>query len=127
MKRRIRLTEGDLRRIVKQSVRRVLKEAVTQQPREQYYWSISRIEETEGLPGEYETMECYEDSHDSKNAKQEWFMTPDEAYEDGLRILRLYNDGDFSLEVYCEPYNVGEAGYVNGYYAEIHDGRLKEY
>ena len=30
MKRRIRLTEGDLRRIVKQSVRRVLRESVNE-------------------------------------------------------------------------------------------------
>ena len=124
MKRRIRLTEGDLRKIVNRSVRRVLREAAfnSEPP---YYWSISEMRRS-GADDDWEAYQCFEDSATSNDASQSEFDTPEEAYADGLKQLNFYNDGHYCLEVYYfTPNGAGE--YASGYYAEIHDGELKEY
>ena len=89
MKRRIRLTEGDLRRIVNRSVRRVLREAaLNSEP--PYYWSISEMRRSGVHDGERETYQCFEDSATSHDASQSEFDTPEEAYADGLKQLNFW-------------------------------------
>lgn len=117
MKQRIRLTEGQLNRVIRESVRRIIKESLDTPP---YYWSISRCN------GEWEHIDCIEDSATSHDASADKFSTPDEAYADGLKNLKFYNDDRYVLEVYyfC-PNGAGE--YVSDYMAENEYGKIHEY
>ena len=124
-KKLIRLTEGDLHRIVKESVNRVLNEGVfgSEPP---YYWSISELRKSGANLGEWESYQCVEDSASSDDSMQSEFETPDDAYSDGLEQLKYYNNGHYRMEVYYFTSN-GAGDYVSGYCAEIHNGRLKQY
>lgn len=122
MKRRIRLSERDLHRVIKESVKRILRE---QEEQEKYYWSISELRPSSANNGEFESYACVEDSATSNDATQDCFATPDEAYSDGLEQLKYYDNGDYALEVY--HFINGAGDYVSGYFAEIHNGVLKEY
>lgn len=125
MKKIVRLTESDLHKIVKESVKRVLNEgAFGSEP--PYYWSISELKESDANSGEWESYQCVEDSASSDNSTQSEFETPDEAYSDGLEQLKYYNEGHYRLEVYYFT-SSGAGDYVSGYCAEIHDGKLKQY
>lgn len=109
----IRLNESQLKRIVSESVKRVLRENAESGP---YYWSISECKGSKNNPVDWECMSCVEDSATSDDASKPEFSTPEEAYSDGLEQLRYYNDGLYMLEVYYFTPN-GAGDYVSGYIA----------
>ena len=118
-------SENYIRKAVRESVNRVLKEGVfgSEPP---YYWSISELRKSGANLGEWEAYQCVEDSASSDDSTQSEFETPDDAYSDGLEQLKYYNDGHYCMEVYYFTPN-GAGDYVSGYYAEIHNGRLKQF
>lgn len=120
VKQRIRLTESQLHRVIKESVKRVLNEAASYEHEPPYYWSISRCNE------DFESLECVEDSATSHDASKDEFDTPEEAYKDGLRNLQYYNDDFYCVEVYFFT-SSGAGGYVEGYRAENDHGNISEY
>ena len=125
MKRIIHLKESELKRMISESVRRVLREGVfgSEPP---YYWSISELRESEAYPGEWEVYGCIEDSSQADDGCTYEFETPDEAYADGLEQLKYYDDGHYRLDVYYFAPN-GAGDYVSGYCAECHNGKITEY
>lgn len=89
--------------------------------RTQYFWSIYEMRKSFG---EWEDYNAVEDSANTDCSSD--FYSPEDAYADGLEILRNYTDGDYSLRVYYFCDN-GAGEYVSDYYAEIHNGKLTEY
>ena len=119
------INENAIRKIVAESVKKVLKEMNENEQQGPFYWSISEIKKQ---GPEWVAWSCVEDSSTSDDALQSEFETADEAYNDGLNNLKEYNRGNYCLEVYYmieQPggNHVGE--YATGYYAEIHDGKIE--
>ena len=114
------INESQLRNIIKESVKKVLKENI-EDPNAPYYWAIYSLRY---INGELEAYSCYEDSSNSNDASKSEFATPQEAYQDGLKQLRYY-DGDFELRVYYFTEN-GSGEYTD-YMARIHDGKITEF
>ena len=113
MKQTIRLNEQELKHLIRESVKRVLRE--TEGQKTEYYWAI----------GDCDEGDWFEESGNSDDASQPAFPSPAEAYRDGLRNLQAY-DGDARLFIfYFEANGAGE--YVPDYCAEIHDGKITEY
>ena len=120
-KQTIKLNESQLRNIIKESIKMVLKENM--EPKPPFFWSISELRDT---GNGFESYRCVEDSATSDYAVQDKFDTPEDAYQDGLKNLKYYNEGDYELEVYYFTPN-GAGDYVPGYMAEIHNGSITEY
>lgn len=112
------IKESDLHKIVKESVKRILRESGEEEwkPKDGYFYSISSMEQDDF--GDWMDYACYEE--------EGGFDTPEDAYNEGLDNLKYYTQGDFSLSVYFFDDN-GAGDYVSGYYAEVHDGELTEY
>lgn len=114
----IRLNESQLRRIVKESVKRILKEDFEDENDQYqgYYYSISSCNK------ELEDLRCFEE--------EGGFNSPDEAYNEGLNQLEFYDDGIYKLEVYhfitqSNGHHVGD--YDSGYMAVNNHGRIREF
>ena len=110
----IRINENQLRQIVTESVKRVLKEELDEY--NGYYYSISSCNK------ELEALQCFEE--------EGGYSSPDEAYNEGLNQLKLYSDGMYMLEVYhfvtqSDGNHVGD--FDSGYLAVNNHGRIKEY
>lgn len=80
-----------------------------------YSWSIS----LSNL--EHETFKTVEDSQDSDNSSKPTFQSPDEAYKDGLKALKKYDDKIYMLEVY------DNTGNYSNYMAVNNKGKITEY
>jgi hypothetical protein len=117
----MKINESKLRDIIKESIKKVLKENM--EPKPPFFWSISEMRDT---GNGFESYSCVEDSATSDDAVQDKFDTPEDAYQDGLKNLKYYNEGDYELEVYYFTPN-GAGDYVSGYMAEIHNGSITEY
>lgn len=115
MKRRIRLTESDLHRVIKESVRKILNE--TNEMTEEYGWVIGRlnsghiIESYRGVPN--------------------FFNSKEDALNDGLKHLAKHRDNFSGNQgVYLQLYKVE---YINDYphavdlYEPIATNEFKEY
>lgn len=76
-----------------------------------YSWSINELRNTG-----YD-WESYRNAENSKGD----FATPEEAYRDGLKKLKLFDTGDYELEIWDSDND------LCGYSAEIHDGKIIEY
>lgn len=120
-KQTIKLNESQFREIIKESIKMALKENM--EPKPPFFWSISELRDT---GNGFESYRCVEDSATSDDAVQDKFDTPEDAYQDGLKNLKYYNEGDYELEVYYFTPN-GAGDYVSGYMAEIHNGSITEY
>ncbi len=124
----VRLNESQLRQIVKESIKKVLRESEEglnygngQAP---FYWSISKMKRDAN--GSWEVCDWVADSASFNDAKNESFETEEEAYQDGLENLRYYDKGHYMLEIYYFTQN-GNGEYTGDYGAEIHNGKIEEY
>jgi len=118
MKRTVRLNESELRRMISESVRMVLRE---QKEQVKYYWRIMKLE-----PSKWENSEF--DVVDEIDYSQSFYNTPEEAYSEGLQRLGYYTKGDYALEIFQYFGGQNSGGeYLNKPGAEIHDGVLNEY
>lgn len=87
----------------------------------QYFYNIREMRKELGEWAGYATVE------DSSNMDGSIdYYSPEEAYADGIESLKMFTDGDYCLNVFYFDKN-GAGDYVEGFYAEIHNGKLTEY
>ena len=94
-----------------------LKNLVKEGMHGQFTWSIDEVDENG------ESLGCIEDSLTSEDATEPYFSSPEEAFEDGLEVLRQY-DGDYVLAVSS---NIADSRYealARKVRAELHDLRI---
>ena len=114
MKKTIRLTESELKHMIMESVKRVLNENIGFKP--EYSWCIALVNHR----GDW-----VEDSTNSDDSAQAAFSTPDEAFRDGLRNLRAYDDDKYMLQIYYFTEN-GNGEYASGYFAINDHGNITD-
>ena len=118
MKKTIRLSESDLHRVIKESVKRILRE---QEEQGKYYWIIKEWEPSKWRSNEYDVVGEIDHS-------ESFFNSPEDAYSEGLQRLGYYTEGDYSLEIFQYFGGQNSGGeYLNKPGAEIHNGVIKEY